>query len=83
MAHYSVGEEKEVAVRHVVFRPPPPPAPPGCKDTLPECDGWADGGECENNPGYMVGRKGDPGACLLSCGRCDLMAAKGAETKRG
>ncbi len=29
--------------------------------------------ECESNPGYMVGTKGMPGACVLSCNRCDLL----------
>lgn len=27
----------------------------------------------QSNPGFMVGTKEAPGACLLSCGRCDLM----------
>jgi hypothetical protein len=73
VAHYAVGGEEAVTVRHVVHRPPPPPAPPGCRDLHPDCPGWAEGGECDHNPGYMVGDDDEPGSCLLSCGRCDLM----------
>ncbi|KAI7835426.1 hypothetical protein COHA_010673 [Chlorella ohadii] len=73
VAHYAMGGEQAVEVHQAVFVPPPPPAPPGCKDDNPGCPGWAEGGECQNNPGYMVGSADRPGACLLSCGRCDLM----------
>ena len=40
------------------------------------CASWAEGGECDNNPGFMVGVQSNPGSCLLSCGRCDLMQFK-------
>lgn len=73
VAHYAMHGEQAVHVDHVTFIPPPPPAPPGCKDEKSACQGWAEGGECESNPGFMVGTKDAPGACLLSCGRCDLM----------
>jgi hypothetical protein len=38
-----------------------------------ECPVWAESGECEVNPGFMVGNKREPGACLASCARCDLL----------
>lgn len=62
--------------------PPPPPAPPGCKDSKAECPGWAEGGECQANPGFMVGTLAQPGACLLSCWRCDLAPAARLATSR-
>lgn len=73
VAHYALGGEQEVKVHHQIFKPSPPPAPPGCKDDHASCRGWADGGECENNPHFMIGDPDNPGTCLLSCGRCDLM----------
>jgi prolyl 4-hydroxylase len=73
VAHYAMNGERAVQVDHVVHRPSPPPAPPGCTDSHENCAGWAEGGECESNPGFMIGTKEQPGACLLSCGRCDLM----------
>ncbi|EFN51227.1 hypothetical protein CHLNCDRAFT_28161 [Chlorella variabilis] len=63
VAHYAMGGE----------RAPVLPASAGCKDEKDACVGWAEGGECESNPGFMVGTKEQPGACLLACGRCDLM----------
>jgi prolyl 4-hydroxylase len=74
VGHYAQGpHEKAEKIEHVVFVPPPPPAPPGCRDKKVECHGWAEGGECEANAGYMVGTRAHPGDCILSCGRCDLM----------
>ena len=72
VGHYAQGRERGEKVDHVVFVPPPPPAPVWCKDKKHECKGWSEGGECEHNAGYMIGTKEQPGDCLLSCGRCDL-----------
>ena len=72
-----MGGEAAQKVKHIVYRPPPPPHPPGCADANAACPGWAEGGECEDNPGFMVGDKYNPGACILSCGRCDLMGGGG------
>jgi hypothetical protein len=47
-----------------------------------ECPVWAESGECEANPGYMVGNKNRPGDCLVSCARCDLLPAPGAAARR-
>lgn len=57
--------------RHVA---PPPPIPAGCTNKHKLCEMWAESGECESNPGFMIGSKGNPGSCLASCARCDLMA---------
>ena len=74
VAHYAVGFEHAKKAKHLVFVPPPPPAPEGCVDALPhECGEWANSGECTANPGFMVGSQRQPGQCLLSCSRCDLM----------
>jgi len=37
-----------------------------CVDSQPGCTGWAAGGECTNNPGFMHS------TCRLSCSRCAL-----------
>ena len=69
--------ERPHLVEHKLFVPPPPPSPPGCKDDFEEgCPGWAQTGECDRNPPFMVGSASQPGSCLLSCGSCDLMAYK-------
>eukprot|EP00887_Chlorella_sp_A99_P007247 scaffold2.g7247.t1 len=94
VAHYAMGGEAAERVEHVVHVPPPPPAPPGCKNENSACEasawlalaspvGWAEGGECEHNKAYMVGTKQNPGACLLACGRCDLMRQPRASRKLG
>merc|ERR1719512_234946 len=46
---------------------PPAPQPPpagSCSDDNPSCEFWANSGECERNPGYMLAN------CRLSCGVC-------------
>lgn len=42
----------------------------GCVDHNDNCGQWAENGECEKNPEYMVGRSGFPGYCMKSCGVC-------------
>lgn len=69
--------ERAEHIEHTVFVPPPPPAIPGCKDLDEDkCQGWAQGGECDRNSAFMVGTIDRPGSCLVSCGRCDLVAHK-------
>ena len=59
-------------------------APPaGCKDANKACADWAAVGECESNPGFMVGQPGQAGQCLLSCNRCDLMPKSTLARKGG
>lgn len=82
VAHYAMGNEIPKTVHHVTFKELRPPAPPGCKDEHTSCEGWAEAGECDSNPGFMVGIKGDPGKCLLSCGRCDLLLEVKAPNER-
>ncbi|KAG8100395.1 hypothetical protein GUJ93_ZPchr0013g35347 [Zizania palustris] len=44
----------------------------GCSDVSAHCAKWAEAGECERNPVYMVGAEGStPGNCRKSCGVCD------------
>ncbi|GLI65700.1 hypothetical protein VaNZ11_009211 [Volvox africanus] len=74
VGRYAMGAEAAVEVTRVIYAPPPPPALPGCTNSHRLCEHWAESGECESNPTYMVGVKGNPGACILACNRCDLMA---------
>ena len=43
---------------------------PLCMDLHPLCLKWADSGECEANPNYMVGSTTSKGHCRKSCGVC-------------
>jgi prolyl 4-hydroxylase len=52
-----------------------PKHPGECEDENDSCDAWAVTGECDKNPGYMVGTVERPGACLKACGRCDMLKA--------
>ncbi len=74
MGHYAVGNEKpkEVVVRS---QQTGKEVAPGvfCKDKHSSCSSWAESGECKKNAGYMVGTVGNPGTCLASCSRCDLL----------
>lgn len=42
-----------------------------CEDLHPECEKWADEGECQRNPNYMIGNAKVEGHCRLSCGICE------------
>jgi len=53
----------------------PPPLP--CEDAAEGCVGWASGGECERNPGFMRPN------CRLSCGVCAAPPAPGADAYVG
>ncbi|GIL58141.1 hypothetical protein Vafri_12998 [Volvox africanus] len=74
VGRYAMGSEASIEVTRVIYAPPPPPTVPGCTNSHTLCEHWAESGECESNPTYMVGVKGSPGACILACNRCDLMA---------
>ena len=41
-----------------------------CADAIDRCPGWATGGECVSNAGYMSGN------CQLSCSICSLGPAE-------
>ena len=58
-------------VKRVIYQPPPPPDVPGCVNRHKLCQHWAESGECEDNPAYMVGQKGKPGDCIKACNKCD------------
>ena len=42
-----------------------------CCDYHPQCQFWADKGECEANPKYMVGNE-ETGQCRRACGSCEV-----------
>ena len=47
------------------------PKPGECADLNESCAGWASDGECDKNPGFMVGNPGGAqGSCMLSCKKC-------------
>jgi hypothetical protein len=56
--------------------------PPACEDDAKQarqCAGWAAGGECAANPGFMIGTGMSPGSCIASCcrgGRVNMATAK-------
>jgi len=41
-----------------------------CDDEDNTCEEWANAGECEKNPAYMIGNKNEDGFCMRSCGKC-------------
>ncbi|GAX75433.1 hypothetical protein CEUSTIGMA_g2877.t1 [Chlamydomonas eustigma] len=43
---------------------------PLCMDLHPSCERWADSGECDANPTYMVGTTLSKGHCRKACGVC-------------
>lgn len=43
-----------------------------CQDIHNSCQFWAESGECENNPGYMLGGGGAVGNCRLACKACEV-----------
>jgi ShK domain-like len=47
-----------------------------CKDDRQECVGWANAGECENNPAFMSQN------CQLSCGICTGTGGGGGDTEQ-
>ncbi|EFJ42276.1 hypothetical protein VOLCADRAFT_67269 [Volvox carteri f. nagariensis] len=51
---------------------PPLPDPGVCTDLHEMCDTWARAGECQNNPGYMLGSNTGIGNCRLACKDCEL-----------
>lgn len=68
-----MGGEAAVTVKRQMYVPPPPPAVAGCENKHTLCEHWAESGECETNPTYMIGNKGDLGQCVKACARCDLL----------
>ncbi|XP_038905410.1 probable prolyl 4-hydroxylase 7 isoform X2 [Benincasa hispida] len=43
---------------------------PACVDENVQCRAWANAGECEKNPVYMMGSKNELGHCRMSCKVC-------------
>jgi len=79
VSHYAATGEQPIRVdqhpQKVVM------GPNGCANNDARCEEWAAGGECERNSGFMVGTKQRPGACLVACERCDLLANSGGKTE--
>jgi prolyl 4-hydroxylase len=73
VGHYAMGGERQEKITRVMYLPPMPPQPDDCKNRHELCDHWAEAGECESNPSFMIGTKGSPGSCIRACYRCDLM----------
>lgn len=64
---YADGREPALETHRVIYAPPPPPLLPGCKDRHANCAVWAEEGECDTNPSFMLT------TCQAACARCDLM----------
>eukprot|EP00898_Chlorokybus_atmophyticus_P003029 jgi/Chlat1/3727/Chrsp259S03881 len=41
-----------------------------CEDLSDQCQAWAATGECEKNPGYMIGDDFSEGQCMKACKKC-------------
>jgi len=87
-SHYRMGDAYDRAETQKAVEQTLPRAPsltPGataavrCADEDDLCGMWAEAGECERNPTYMVGSRARPGKCNASCERCDLLHDTGAE----
>lgn len=49
-----------------------PPDDPGlCHDLHPQCKMWAEKGECQKNPGFMLGKGPGYAYCRKSCNQCE------------
>ena len=82
MAPYAMAGQKPVEFDEVVYKRKTPVRNVGdCIDMDDSCEYWSKVGECEKNPGFMIGTASKPGKCLKSCSRCDV-AQKEIE-KRG
>jgi prolyl 4-hydroxylase len=73
VGRYAVYGEQAQAVDQQIQHIPQHPG--DCSDANENCDAWAVTGECDKNPGYMVGDVHRPGACLKACNRCDILKA--------
>lgn len=73
VGRYATPGEQAQAIEQSIQQVPRQPG--DCEDYNENCDAWSVSGECDKNPGYMVGSVGQPGACLKACGRCDIMRA--------
>jgi hypothetical protein len=67
------GEPGGDAIEQVIQ--PLPSVAGDCADTNDNCEAWSVTSECDKNPAFMLGSIERPGACLKSCGRCDIFKA--------
>lgn len=70
VGHFSVGGEAVRPVR----QHPQHVGELGCADNNEWCGELRDAGKCETDAARMVGTRLRPGECLMSCGRCDILA---------
>eukprot|EP00798_Chlamydomonas_sp_ICE-L_P026245 gene26245-17344_t len=72
-ADWAFADEYKVALK----TPPKETEDPGmCINMHPQCDDWAGMGECEKNPGYMMGSNDGQGACRRACKGCKVCRPK-------
>ncbi|KAM7280032.1 hypothetical protein ACFE04_007166 [Oxalis oulophora] len=62
--------EKWSATKWIHVRSFEHPNKNACADYNSDCGMWAEAGECQKNPSYMVGFPDDPGFCRKSCKVC-------------
>lgn len=80
VGHYAMGGERAEGIEQHPQEVPKHSLPQGCEDLDELCYEWAQAGECERNPNFMVGTRARPGHCIKSCNRCDITQSTGAET---
>lgn len=74
VGHYAMGAgERAEAIEQHPQEVPKHTYPVGCEDIEEACYEWAQAGECEKNPSFMIGTKEKLGKCIQSCNRCDLV----------
>lgn len=76
VGHYAAPGEQPTRVDQHIQKVP---GPFGCDNNDARCEEWAAAGECERNAVFMIGSKLKPGACLMACNRCDLLADTGGK----
>ncbi|KAI8102935.1 hypothetical protein M9434_005726 [Picochlorum sp. BPE23] len=76
VGHVSSGDEAPVSVKQHLNKVL---GENGCGDNHVKCAEWAEQGECQKNASFMVGDSLNPGECLFSCNRCDILRNAGGK----
>lgn len=77
VGHVSSGDEAPVTIKQHLNKVL---GENGCGDNHVKCAEWAEQGECQTNASFMVGDSLNPGECLYSCNRCDILRNAGGKT---